>query len=77
MHLQLVIFDLDGTLLDTLADLHESINHALSQYGFPLRTLDQVRQDVGNGIRLLVQRSVPPETAEDVICQVYEAFRVQ
>ena len=45
-----VIFDLDGTLLDTLEDLKNSVNYALKQQGFPARTLDEVRKFVGNGI---------------------------
>ena len=42
------IFDMDGTLVDTLADLYDSVNEMLAHYNFPLRTLDEVRQFVGN-----------------------------
>ena len=45
-----VIFDLDGTLLNTLEDLKESTNYALSQFNFPTRTLEEVRTFVGNGV---------------------------
>ncbi|MBR4903266.1 MAG: HAD family hydrolase [Selenomonadaceae bacterium] len=55
------IFDLDGTLTDTLADLHESVNEMLAHYNFPLRTLDEVRQFVGNGARKLMVRSLPAD----------------
>ena len=54
-----VIFDLDGTLLDTLTDLKNSLNEALSLHGLPQRTTDEVRRFVGNGIATLVQRAVP------------------
>lgn len=54
-----VIFDLDGTLLDTLEDLKNAVNAALVEYGMPERTLDEVRRFVGNGIRTLMIRAVP------------------
>lgn len=53
-----VIFDLDGTLLDTLADLHASVNAALSAFGLPSRSLDEVRSFVGNGIAKLIERAI-------------------
>lgn len=54
-----VIFDLDGTLLDTLEDLKNATNHALRVCGMPERTLDEIRQFVGNGVRNLMVRAVP------------------
>lgn len=54
---KMIIFDLDGTLLDTLGDLHSAVNHALVAYGLPERTLAEVRQFVGNGVRLLMERA--------------------
>ena len=54
-----VVFDLDGTLLDTLQDLANAVNYALAQQGMPKRTLEEVRQFVGNGVRLLMIRAVP------------------
>ena len=60
-----VIFDLDGTLLDTLDDLMEAINEALSQQGFPCRTREEVRTFVGNGLGMLVHRALPPVQRED------------
>lgn len=54
-----VVFDLDGTLLNTLDDLADSTNYALAQYGFPCRTLEEVRGFVGNGVRKLMERAVP------------------
>lgn len=56
---QTVVFDLDGTLLDTLADLADSTNHALEQGGFPARTPEEIRSFVGNGVGLLVHRALP------------------
>ncbi len=54
-----VIFDLDGTLLDTLEDLAGSCNEALVRCGFPPRTIDEVRQFVGNGLGVLMEKAVP------------------
>ena len=54
-----VIFDLDGTLLDTLEDLKSSLNYALKNNGFPEKTLDETRNFVGNGIDKLIERSLP------------------
>lgn len=54
-----VIFDLDGTLLDTLYDLCTSVNHVLSAHGYPIRSLLEVKSFVGNGVPKLVERSMP------------------
>lgn len=69
-----VIFDLDGTLLNTLDDLRDALNHALATQGFPERTLDETRQFVGNGNWVLVQRGVPRGTEEARARAVYDAF---
>ena len=53
------IFDLDGTLLDTLADLATAVNYALRQHGMPEHTIDDVRRFVGNGVRKLMERAIP------------------
>ena len=53
------IFDLDGTLLDTLQDLAASVNYALRQHHMPEHSMDDVRHFVGNGVRLLMERAVP------------------
>ena len=55
------IFDMDGTLVDTLADLYDSVNEMLAHYDLPPRTLDEVRQFVGNGARKLMIRSLPAD----------------
>ena len=59
------IFDLDGTLLDTLDDLTDSMNYMLGKHNFPLRTRDEVRNFVGNGVRKLVERAIPTEYKAD------------
>ncbi len=60
-----VIFDMDGTVLNTLEDLKDSVNYALDQMGYPSRTLDEVRRFVGNGARLLIERAVPTGTTKE------------
>ena len=66
---KLVIFDLDGTLLDTIADLAESTNHALKQLGYPTHNVETIRTFVGNGINKLLERALPSheQTEENVI----------
>lgn len=54
-----VIFDLDGTLLNTLEDLKNAVNHALVQFGYPVKSLEQVRLSVGNGVAKLIERVLP------------------
>ncbi len=73
--LKAVIFDLDGTILDTLGDLTASVNFALSQNNLPQRTLEEVRSFVGNGIRLLIERSVPQNTDVWVVDKCFEVFK--
>lgn len=68
------IFDLDGTLLDSLEDLHLSTNVALAEHGLPARSLEEVRRFVGNGIRKLVERAVPVGTGAAEQEAVYEDF---
>ena len=66
---KLVIFDLDGTLLDTIADLAESTNHALKQLGYPTHDVETIRTFVGNGINKLLERALPlqEQTEEKVM----------
>lgn len=58
-HIDTVIFDLDGTLLNTLDDLADAVNYALAAYGYPIRPLAEIRGFVGNGVRNLIELSVP------------------
>ena len=76
MKYELAIFDLDGTLLNTLEDLAEAVNAVLSANGYPLRSVDEVRRFVGNGIRKLVERSLPENTPEDTIETVLKQFKI-
>ena len=69
------IFDLDGTLLDTLQDLADSANYALALHGLPARTVEEVRRFVGNGVGLLIRRAVPEGTPEELERQVLRDFR--
>ena len=74
MKYQLAIFDMDGTILNTLEDLADSVNYALSCSNYPTRTLDEVRNFVGNGIRKLMERAVPSGTSPEELEQVYADF---
>ena len=69
------IFDLDGTLLNTLNDLAASTNHALLTNGMAERSIDEVRQFVGNGVRLLIERAVEPGTDKATIDRVFADFK--
>lgn len=73
--LKAVVFDLDGTLLDTLPDLHSAVNHALRETGFPERTYDEVRMFIGNGILKLIERSVPEGTKSEDISETLRLFK--
>lgn len=69
------IFDLDGTLLDTLSDLAASVNYALQQYDMPQHSIDDIRRFVGNGVRKLMERAVPDGTANAQFEAAFAAFR--
>ncbi len=69
------IFDLDGTLLDTLGDLAASVNYALRLHGMPERSLADVRRFVGNGVRLLMERAVPDGTGNPKFDEAFDTFR--
>lgn len=75
MRYNTVIWDLDGTLLDTLQDLADAVNHALQSCGMPCRTLDEIRQFVGNGVRKLVVRAVPEGEDNPLFDDVFSVFR--
>ena len=65
MKYRLVIFDLDGTLIDSLADLGEAVNHAMRLAGFPEHSLQEYRKMVGHGVRNLVMQALPPQFQAD------------
>lgn len=64
-----IIFDLDGTLLDTLHDLTDSVNHVLTNHNMKNRTVDEIRSFIGNGVPTLIARSVPSGTDENTIAE--------
>ena len=70
-----VIFDLDGTLLDTLQDLADAVNYALRKEGMPERTIDEVRRFVGNGVRLLMIRAVPGGESNPLFEETFAQFK--
>lgn len=74
MRNKLAIFDLDGTVLDTLDDLHDSVNFALAQHGFALRTREEVCAFIGYGMRNLIVRCVPEGTPQEQTDAVLACF---
>lgn len=74
MKYKAVIFDMDGTILNTLEDLKNATNYSLRQFNMPERTLEEVRMFVGNGIRKLVERAVPAGTSAEKIDEILDVF---
>ena len=70
-----VIFDLDGTLLNTLDDLRDSVNAVMKKYGYPQHSLEQIRTFVGNGIGKLMERSVPGGRENEQFEQAFADFK--
>lgn len=70
-----LVWDLDGTLLDTLQDLAEAVNYALQSFDMPTHSLDEIRQFVGNGVRRLMQLSVPDGEQNPQFEAVFAAFK--
>ena len=70
-----IIFDLDGTLLNTLNDLAASTNYALRQSGMPERTIEEVRRFVGNGVRKLIERAVPEGEDNPLFEETFATFK--
>lgn len=76
MHpIKAILFDLDGTLLDTIEDLTASTNHALRKFSLPERSVDEVRSFVGNGVRRLMQQAVPTNTSDELFEEIFAAFK--
>ena len=71
-----VIFDLDGTLLNTLEDLRDGVNYVLALRGYPERSLEEIRRFVGNGIGKLIERAAPEGTAEEEREEILKEFRL-
>ena len=70
-----VIWDLDGTLLNTIDDLRNATNRVLAAYGYPLRTVEEMKQFVGNGIRVMLQRAVPRGSDNPHFEEMFTAFK--
>ena len=70
-----VIFDLDGTLINSLDDLAAAANAAMRQYGFPEHSVEEVRRFVGNGVAMLIHRAVPAGTDREVEAECLAYFR--
>ena len=70
-----ILFDLDGTLMDTLEDLLDATNYALREFGFPPRTLPELRRFVGNGARNQMRLSAPEGTEEETVSQVLAVYK--
>ena len=75
MKYDVIIFDLDGTLLDTLRDLSESVNYALTLHGYPARSQEEVRSFVGNGVRNLMNKALPGGFENPDFEQVFSDFK--
>ena len=75
MSYKAVLFDMDGTLLDTLEDLRDSTNHVLRKMGYPERSLEEMRRFVGNGAEKQIRRAVPEGTSEEKIMETLAAYR--
>ena len=74
MRYRLAIFDMDGTILDTLSDLADSVNATLAAKGMPTHSIDAVRRFVGNGAAKLIERAVPAGTSPAEIEQTLQDF---
>jgi phosphoglycolate phosphatase len=72
-----VLFDLDGTLLDTLADLADAVNHVLSELGFPSHSLEAFRDLVGEGLPKLIERALPAGAGEEVRAEALAGVRAR
>lgn len=75
MRYKAVLFDMDGTVLDTLSDLTDSVNHTLRQYGMPERSSEEVASFLGNGAARLISLSVPAGTGEELCRRVLGSYQ--
>lgn len=70
-----IIFDLDGTLLNTLEDLYIAFNYAIKKSGYPKRTPEQIKSYVGNGIKKAIERALPEPVSEEELEKIIEIFK--
>lgn len=70
-----ILFDLDGTLLNTLEDLTDSVNYTMALYGCPPRTMEEVREFIGNGAKKLIERSLPGKETDPPVEEALAAYQ--
>lgn len=70
-----VIFDMDGTVLDTLEDIADSVNYVMRTYGFPEHPIEAIRSFIGNGMRKIIERSLPAGSSEELCDEAVERYR--
>ena len=75
MKYKIAIFDMDGTILNTLDDIANAINHTLTVFNMPVRSIDEVRSFVGNGLNKLCERAVVPGTSESILSDAIVELR--
>ena len=76
MKIDTIIFDLDGTLLNSLNDLHACFNHAITSFGYPKRTLNEIKSFVGNGIKKAIERALPNPIEDSDLNKIVDYFRI-
>ncbi|MDE6968140.1 MAG: HAD family hydrolase [Clostridia bacterium] len=69
-----IVFDMDGTILNTIDDLYNSVNYALGQFGYPLRSKQEVLSFVGNGVKLLIERALPKGYTKEEFDSCFTCF---
>ena len=75
MKYKAVLFDMDGTLLDTLQDMHGAVNHILAAWGYPPRSMEEVRAFVGNGAAKLMERAIPEALSPQRFQEILTAYK--
>ena len=76
MKIDTIIFDLDGTLLNSLGDLHACFNHAIKSFGYPERSLNEIKSFVGNGIKKAIERALPKPVEDRDLNKIVDYFRI-
>ena len=77
MKYKAVIFDLDGTVLDTIGDLAAAVNYALNQFGLPTHSVEDVRRMVGNGVANLIRRATPGDVSDEQCREILAVFKAR
>ena len=77
MKYKVVIFDLDGTVLDTIGDLAAAVNYALERFSLPTHSVEDVRRMVGNGVANLIRRAVPKDVSDEKCAEILAAFKAR